>query len=55
MQAKIKVSIPLDHCEIKFSVSDTVAQKNDPKLVAMIDLIQNVVEQYLNRNNSTAS
>ena len=50
MQAKINVAIPLEHCEIMFGLVDTLEQKNenDPKLVAMIDLIQKIVERYVN-------
>ena len=50
MQAKINVAIPLEHCEIMFGLVDTLEQKNenDPKLVAMIDLIQKIVERYMN-------
>ena len=50
MQAKINVSVPLEHCEIMFGLVDTLEQKNenDPKLVAMIDLIQKIVERYMN-------
>ena len=50
MQAKINVAIPLKHCEIMFGLVDTLEQKNenDPKLVAMIDLIQKIVERYMN-------
>jgi hypothetical protein len=44
------VAIPLKHCEIMFGLVDTLEQKNenDPKLVAMIDLIQKIVERYMN-------
>jgi hypothetical protein len=50
MQAKINVAIPLEHCEIMFGLVDTLEQKNenDPKLVAMIDLIQKIVGRYMN-------
>jgi hypothetical protein len=50
MQAKINVAIPLEHCEIMFGLVDTLEQKNenDPNLVAMIDLIQKIVERYMN-------
>ena len=46
MQAKINVSVPLEHCEIMFGLVDTLEQnnENDPKLVAMIDLIQSVID-----------
>lgn len=44
------MSVPLEHCEIMFGLVDTLEQKNenDPKLVAMIDLIQKIVERYMN-------
>ena len=50
MQAKINVSVPLKNCEIMFGLVDTLEQKdeNDPKLVAMIDLIQKIIERYMN-------